>query len=369
MIKLHPRQNLDAIVDDLEALFLRFLALNEGLALVLTLWSLATHLFDVFDAFPYLGVTSPTKRCGKTRVCELISCVCLQPLQTVNISAAALYRLLGEGNRTFLIDEAESLGRPKDERTAALREILNSGYRKGAVVVRCTRKMKSNGAENETEDGFGTEQFNTYCPKAVVAIGRLQDTLADRCIEIRMERRMGVKLDRFLLARTQKETCSLQRTAELWACYNRRQVEDYYQNNDLSFLHDREAELWLPLFAVCAIAAPWRLPDLESVALQLAGAKSAEEPMEYNVQVLRDCRDVFAANRADKLPTAALLESLNAAEDRPWAGWFGGQGLSAYGLSKLLRSFQIQPQNIRIGVQVVKGYWRQSFQEAWDRYL
>lgn len=369
MITRPPTVDLTAIVDKLDKFFSRFLALNDGLALVLALWSLATHLFEVFDGFPYLAITSPTRRCGKTRACELISFVCFNPLQTVNISAAALYRSLAEGKKTLLIDEAESLGRPKDDKAATLREVLNSGYRKGSVVLRCAHRTRGHG-ENETHDAYEPEQFDTYCPKVLVAIGRLQDTLADRCIEIRMERRQnGVHLDRFRFSRVQAEMRPLQRAAGLWARQNSATVNDYYQNNDVSFLQDREAELWLPLFSVCAIAAPQRLLDLELIATLLSCAKSAEEPADFSLQLLKDCQDIFAGTPEDKLPTSDILVALNAAGDKPWPGWYHGQGLSAHGLSRLLRPFQIQPQNIRIGGQVVKGYLRQSFQECWERYL
>jgi hypothetical protein len=368
VLKLPPRYDSSAIVEELEGFFSRFLALNDGLAIVLALWSLATHLFEEFDAYPYLAITSPTKRCGKTRVSELISFVCFQPLQTVNISSAALYRTLKEGARTLLIDEAESLGRPRDDKTSALREILNSGYRKGAVVVRC--KRSKNDAEDDNNGDFEPEQYPTYCPKVLVAIGRFQDTLADRCIEIRMERRQfGVKLERFRFARVQSEMFSLQREAGLWAQQYRKKVSEYYQGNDLPSLQDRDAELWLPLFSVCAIAAPHRLSELELHSVLLSCAKSAEEPADFSLQLLKDCRDIFNERREDKLPTSTILDALNTAGDKPWARWFDGQGLNPHGLSRLLRNFQIQPQNIRDGGRVIKGYLRQSFQECWERYL
>jgi uncharacterized protein DUF3631 len=368
VLNLRPRPAPIAILEDLEGFFSRFLVLTDGLALVLALWSLATHLFETFDAFPYLAITSPTKRCGKTRVCELISFVCLQPLQTVSISSAALYRILGEDKRTLLIDEAESLSRPRDEKATALREILNAGYRKGSVVVRCKRKSKGTDAQ-ESEETYDTESFGTYCPKALVVIGRLQDTLADRCIEIRMERRGGVEVERFRFARVQREVISLQRSASAWARQYSTKVNEHYQQNDVPHLQDRESELWLPLFSVCAIAAPHRLAELEAVSQLLADAKAEDEPADYSLQLLRDCQQVFDESKLGRLPTAEILLRLNACEDRPWARWSRGRGLDAHNLSRLLRPFQIHPQNLRVALQVVKGYVRQSFQECWKRYL
>jgi Protein of unknown function (DUF3631) len=368
VLNLPPKHDPSAILEDLERFFSRFLVLADGLPLVLALWSLGTHLFEVFDAFPYLAITSPTKRCGKTRVCEMISFVCFQPLQTVSISSAALYRILGEDKRTLLIDEAESLSRPRDEKAATLREILNSGYRKGSVVVRCKRKSKGTESQ-ESEETYETENFGTYCPKALVLIGRLQDTLADRCIEIRMERRAGVEVERFRFARVQAEMLPLQGAAISWARLYRRKVEDYYQNNDLPHLQDRESELWLALFSVCAIAAPDRLFELQLISQQLADTKSEDEPADYSLQLLRDCQRVFDQAKVDRLPTATILHLLNSHEDRPWAGWSRGRGLDAHNLSRLLRPFQIHPQNLRISLQVAKGYLRQSFQGCWERYL
>ncbi len=361
-----PQSN---VVDELETFFSRFLALNPGLPLVLALWSLATHLYDGFDAFPYLAITSPTKRCGKTRVCELLGLVCLAPLQTVCISSAALYRLLKMGKRTLLIDEAEYLGRQKDERASALREILNAGYRKGQAVIRCKKTTKGKG-RRETQESYEPESFSTFCPKALVLIGRLQDTLADRCIEIRMERRARANVERFRLARVQAEVAPLRETAQLWASGHGKAVEDYYQQNDALSLQDREAELWLPLFSVCDVAAPQRLPELEAIATRLAASKSEDEAGDYGILLLRHAREIFGAQpESDRLATSELLSKLNFNEEYSWGGWCDGKGINSHTLSRLLRSFKIQPQNIRLEDHVVKGYLRQSFEECWERYL
>ena len=135
-------------------------------------------------------------------------------------------------------------------------------------------------------------------------------------------------------------------------------------------LQDRESELWLPLFSVCAVASPERLAELELVSLTLAAAKSAEDAADFSLQLLKDCQHVFNDAKRDRLSTAEILHALNSSEDCPWAGWSHGRGLNAHGLSKMLRNFQIQPQNIRLGLAgVAKGYLRQSFQESWERYL
>lgn len=44
------------LIEELEKYFNRYAALSPGLPLVLALWTVATHLFDIFDAFPYLAI-------------------------------------------------------------------------------------------------------------------------------------------------------------------------------------------------------------------------------------------------------------------------------------------------------------------------
>jgi len=364
-----PCKQPHTIVDELEAFFSRFLALNSGLALVLALWSITTHLHERFDAFPYLAITSPTKRCGKTRLCELLGLVCLHPLQTVNISPAALYRLLEKAKHTLLIDEAEYLGRKRDERGSVLREILNAGYRKGQRVYRCKKSTVRKDSNGVTQDGYEVESFETYCPKALVLIGRLQDTLADRCIEIRMERRAQAEIQRFRYARVQAETAPLKKAVEEWANTYAPLVEAHYINNDLRFLHDREAELWQPLFSVATVAAVHRLTELQVSASRMAGAKSDSEAGDYSIQLLKDISDAFTQNDGDKLPTSVLLQTLNAFDESPWAGWSDGKGLDSHALARLLKPFRVRSRSLRCGEQVVKGYLRESFADAWERYL
>jgi hypothetical protein len=98
--------------------------MEEGLPLVLALWTIATHAFECFDAFPYLAITSPTKRCGKTRLAEIVELFSINGLRTVGATPAALFRTIqmnaSEGGIvTLIIDEAEVLG-SKSERSEQL---------------------------------------------------------------------------------------------------------------------------------------------------------------------------------------------------------------------------------------------------------
>lgn len=358
-----PAVDGGALLCSLEEHFTRYAVLEKGLPLVLALWSLATHLFIGFDTFPYLAITSPTKRCGKTRTGELLEFVCANPESTVEISPAALFRLVHEMRPTLILDEAESLS-GRGETTEALRAILNAGYRKGKKVRRSAKK---------SEDGtYNVEAFETFCPKVITLIGNLPDTLSDRCIPIRMKRRTNEDLARFRFSTAQKEAAPVKAKMATWAAANAKEVTDYYLQNDLLFIIDRESELWLPLFSVLAVADPSRLPELQTTAMKLSDAKSANEPTERSIKLLADLRQIFAgpSGEAGQLTSQELLNSLRKIEESPWKDWGNGKGLSARNLAELLRPYEIRPQNVRAEKgKVSKAYKKDSFKDAWERYL
>ena len=353
------------ILTTLEGTYGKYVALDAGLPLVLALWTLATHVFECFDAFPYLVVTSPTKRCGKTRLAEIIELFCANGLRTVGATSAAMFRsiqthsLKGE-TLTLIMDEAEVLG-TKSDRSEALREILNAGYRRGQYVLRC---------ERPAEGPYEVQQFNVYCPKVIVLIGNLTDTLADRCIPIAMRRRKPSEhVERFFHSQAAREARRYRKESESWAKTNRRKVKSRHRQ-DLGFLEDREAELWLPLFSVCRVVAPDRVEHLKVIALGISSRKQSDDPTEFGVLLLRDIRNIFDNGQQDRFPSTALIQLLTGIEESPWATWARGRGLDPRGLARLLRPFRIESHNIRLeDDQIAKGYMREDFEEVWATYL
>lgn len=144
------------LISQLESYIRSYVTLAENCyALVIALWLVATHAWPAFDAFPYLVVTSATKRSGKTRLLELLSFVASNSRLVAHISPAALYRTIDAEKPTLLVDEAEMFSSAKSE----YRSLLNTGYRRGQTVKR--------------QDG----DYETYCPKAFALIGDVHDIL------------------------------------------------------------------------------------------------------------------------------------------------------------------------------------------------
>jgi len=230
------------LLEELARLLRRFLVLPKWGAETLALRTLHSYAFQLRNVSTYLGIESPEKQCGKTTLLTVLSELVHRPEVAANISSPAFFRVIEETQPTLLIDEADTFLQGNDQ----LRGILNSGYsRKTAYVVRVASQESE--AKDPSSDTKGSRlvRFSCWCPKAIAAIGRLPETLADRCIVIRMQRK------------TATEQC--ERLRNLDATVLRQQcarfVLDHAQNiaeaqpKIPSDLPDRAADIWEPLLA------------------------------------------------------------------------------------------------------------------------
>jgi hypothetical protein len=162
----------ETLLTDLVNAFGSLLSLPPGAAVALALWVIFSHAIDIFDIAPRLAITSPTKRCGKTRLMKVLARLTRRPLLSSNLTPASVFRVIDATRPTLLIDEADTFATLRPE----LRGILNSGHEHaGAFVIR-------------TIDGE-PRSFSTFAATAVAAIGKLPDTWADRSIAIELRRK------------------------------------------------------------------------------------------------------------------------------------------------------------------------------------
>jgi len=352
--KPNPGGNPDAI-GKTENFIRRFCILPEAAYLPLALWAVATHLPDAFDAFPYIALLSPAKRCGKTRVLEVLELLTSKAWRGTSATSAALFRMMKDVP-TLLLDEVEALGNSKPSESAqAVLAVLNAGHRKGATIPRC------DGPDHKVVP------FPVYGPKAFAAIGTLPDTLADRCIHLTMQRKTPSQtVDRFLQGRAKADAEPVRESLMEWAETRYELVHAEYEGmDDLRFLSDRDADLWMPLFAVCTVAASERLGELRQCAVTLSGAKAAGDVEDsLPLKLLADVQRVWPSG-ADRMTTVILLQRLKEIAESPWAV----RDLNANRLSAMLRPFGVASRQIRTGSETAKGYLRESLQEAFSRYL
>jgi hypothetical protein len=350
-----PTESQLDVIAAAEKFIRRFCVLPDSAYLPLATWAVATQVPDAFDAFPYIALLSPAKRCGKTRLLEVLELLSAKPQRVTTISSASLFRMMKDVP-TLLLDEVEALRnmRPSDTSQAIL-AILNAGHRKGATVTRC------DGADHKVR------HFPVYGPKVFAAIGGLPDTLADRSIVITMQRRISSQqVDRFLQGRAKIDVQPLGERLAEWASGEGESVRSVYESmTDLTFLSDRDADIWMPLFAVCSVAAPGRVDELRQCSKILSGAKAADDVEDSQaLKLLADIRAVWTCGAAH-ITTEVLLQRVKAIAESPWAGI----ELNPRGLAKMLRPFGAAPRQVRNGSETVKGYLRSGLRDAFSRYL
>ncbi|HXP79059.1 MAG TPA: DUF3631 domain-containing protein [Verrucomicrobiae bacterium] len=254
------------------------------------------------------------------------------------------------------MDEAETL-RSKSERSEYLRQILNAGNRRGAVVTRCVGQ----GASLDAQD------FSVFCPKVLAGIGNLPQTITDRAIVIAMQRRKESEaVARFLYRAVEPVGKALLERTGAFVAQRRDEIGAAYEAAALDFISDRDAEAWAPLFAILSVAVPHRLPELRDCAERLTHSKNANaEDDSLALRLLTDTRAVWPANES-KIFTSELLGRLKKVEDGPWGS---DERFDARKLSRLLRPFKMTAATVRIGAETRKGYSWSDAEGAFARYL
>ena len=204
----------------------------------LTLWTIGTYFFHLFNAYPYLYIGG-TKQSGKTKLLTLLSLLCHNAIFSNNISTASAFRLIQSGRCTLLMDETEKLINP--EREIDFRNMLYAGYKRGAYVYR-THK-----------DTLKPEPFEVYSPKALANIRGLEDVLEDRCISVILKR--GKNLD-IVNREIPLESEVWQQIRDMLYIFYLTRFNEFTEHTELSHLVDRhglkqrELELWKPILTL-----------------------------------------------------------------------------------------------------------------------
>jgi hypothetical protein len=337
---------------------------GEHQAVALSLFVAHSYAAEAADATPYVIVTSAEKRSGKSKLLEALDLLVRNAVQVAHISEAALYRTISEEMPTLLFDEVDTVfGKNAGSQNEGLRGILNAGYRRGASVRRCVGEGKK----------MRVEKFDVFCPKVLAGIGQLPDTLSDRGIHIRLQRRSrGEHVDRFRPRMVEPDAADLRNALGEWALGaldGLRQASPELPEA----LDDRGQDVWEPLLAIADRAGAEWPTKARCAAVGLAQGIVEEEPL--SVMLLGHIREAFGDS--DRISTDDLLVALTGRDDAPWAEWWGqkvaegGDAVKgpAARLSRLLRPFEIKPRQFKEDGDKRRGYFREHLEPVWERYL
>jgi len=353
----HPVTPVDGaeLLDRIHAAVLRYVVLPSPAAAVgVVLWIAATHAQPAWAHAPRLVIRAPEKRCGKSRLLDVVEALCWNAFITVNSSPAAVYRSITTDPPTLLVDEADTIFGPKADGNEDLRGLLNAGHQRNRPAKRY------DAATNRVES------IPTFAMAALAGIGAMPDTIEDRAVVVRMRRRAdGETVQPY---RHRRDRPALRQLAEELHAWLRADLAVLEQAVPVMPVEDRAADTWEPLVAV-ADHAGGHWPEQARAAVLALTTESAESGASSDrVRLLVDCH--AAIGDEDAIPTALLLQRLKADPEAPWADYGSGHGgLTAMKLGLLLREYDIRSETIRFpGVGQAKGYQRTAFLDAWHRY-
>ena len=348
----------EALLKEIKEWFGGYVHAPDDALVATTLWAVSTWFVDKVYFAPILTLLSPTKRSGKTTILELLRWICRRADLTsgVGITSAVVFRLNNERRPTFLIDEAESLsGRNANQ---DIINLLNQGHRRGATIHRC----------REVGGGYEVEDFDAFGFRALAAIGSLWDTILDRSVVIRLQRKpKKVEKRRLNGIDVETEGKELGRKLCRFSLDYSEPFEELLSSTPRpEWLNDRACDNWAALFAVAMLAGDAWLNRAQEAAKSLS---RAGEDLDWYERLIHDTRRIFKEKRnPEVIPSGELAACLNKIETSPW-GEYRGKGLTTHSLASRYEPFKIKPrQNRPSGGPKVRGYWLKDLQPVFRGY-
>jgi hypothetical protein len=322
-----------------------------------TLYAAATHAMPRLEFAARLVIKSPVKRCGKSRLLDVLAQLVRRPLLTSDISAAALVRSINDDNPpTLMLDEADAtFGKALkgDEKAEHLRGILNAGFGRDRPYRRwdvTTRSM---------------EDCPTFAMAVLAGIGSLPDTIEDRAVIIDLRRKSPA--ERVAKYRTRRDKPEVARAGQELADV----IGPYAEmigdaEPDMPpGLDDRAEDVWEAMIAVADLAGGDWPARARKAAAGLSGNGTAADAT-LGERLLADLHDVFGDAGAMHVET--ILGKLHEISEAPWGDWYG-RPLNARDLAKLLRPYGVRSLGVKLGGLTLKGYRREHLHDPWTRYL
>jgi len=337
-----------ALVTEIKSIILSHVILSGHEAMAVALWIVQTYVFRAFKVCPRLLVSSPEKRCGKTTLLETVQSMAFRGLAAANITAASLFRSLEAWSPTLLIDEADTFLHGNDE----LRGILNSGHTRSTAFV-----IRTVGDQHEPK------LFPTFAPIAIGMIKRPPDTLLDRSVAIRLQRKLGTDPVAPLPLEADNEYSHIRRMCLRWAVDNLPELVSDRELTPAEVGNDRARDNWTPLAAIAQSCG--LLESAQAACLQL----TLKEDDSLTIELLLDIQQIFREEGKDKLPSRVLVKKLLVMEERPWHEYDRGKELTQNKLARLLKDFDVRTHQAKVGVKNLKHYLLVDLEPLFARYL
>ena len=305
------------VFQEVKTIYEKYIDFNEfEIAEVLTVWSIGTYLFPIFESFPYVFLNGD-KGSGKSKTLSIAAYLCFNAISSSSISTALLFRIIEACSPTILIDEAESLKDPS--RGQDLRSVLNSGYKRGGKVYRVK------------PDTFEPQSFEVFSPKMIANIKGLEKVLENRCIKFTMVRtadavranlNVGESSESWKYIRHQLYTFALTYFEDIKVLYS-----SDPEIRNIQEISGREAELWFPLLAIAKFidnnGCEGLFDRIKNLAIENAQESRSEDLDDYTHALLTILRDFPECNEISNKQIEKSMKDCLETEHIPSNRWIG----------------------------------------------
>ncbi len=356
---------LSAVLDSLYERLRAHVRCAPAQGVTAALWAAHTHVYELFEHSPRLGLRSPLPRCGKSTLLGILALVCRGAVTSESLSPATLVRLHGwVGHVTVLFDEVDAALDLSPE----LNTVLRAGFQRGAKYIRT--RMLPNG------DSI-PDVFDVYLAVALARIGTIHNAaLADRCLSLYLTRKLpGDAVARLRHDNNREKLLAIQRQLARWA-----QDAGASLTPDPAIppeMDDRQADFCTPLLSIAeAAGGPWPERARQALLGVLTGHDQWDKSIELTL--LRDLKAIFDEHLASnpiepigkqEISSAELVGALLRIEGGPWREITQGKPLSQHKLARLLEPFEIAPGKVGPSHARKNGYTRGQFTRTWKAYL
>lgn len=330
------------ILDQARNFLERFVAFPSPAALdSCVLWACHTHLFEALSVSPRIAFLSELPGSGKTLAMELVGSLSHDASLEVELTGAALTALVSQRRGTVLLDEVDNYWGASGGSAshAALRSIVNSGYRAGAFVTR----MRS-----------GTYvRTPVFAPIAMAGLGQLPRPTLSRCVVIKMAQRTDEQeVESYYPRQHAKTGLQVREALGKWASSVAARVGELFPDMP-DGVTNRDAEIWEPLLSIASEAGGEWPERARAACVELVLNQSSEPAVSPAKRLLMALREVW--QDSGNLPSSEVVARL--LRLKPYSSMWT-TATAPREISALLSTYGISPVKVRDGNRTCQGYRR-----------
>jgi hypothetical protein len=214
-----------------------------------------------------------------------------------------------------------------------------------------------------------TMSFSTWCAKCIVGIGKnLMDTTKDRSITIRLKRKKNGEniLSKNRVLRDDPDFfITLKKKMIRFVLDHEEQIIDRPVEMPIQ-MDDRTQDNWEGIYQIAAFIGEDTHNKVHLAAMMLSSYRYDDDS--DGIELLKDIKQIISTLDLEKIPSATLVDRLNADLTRPWSS-VSHKGLSQHSLANMLKEFEIYTTQTGGANSNQRGYLYDDFQDAFSRYL